>query len=560
MSKVREALRIDFSKRRSLEERWLEKRNELLRDKTAKSETPLCVQREDSSSIQKEDKQLASRELRMTFMLELCPSQLICGQSTVDAEERAMNASMALGLANSSTSTPLFDLGPRILLASFPDSHETNECDPETNNEMGCRFSTPMAYIMGTKRDIHLWKLRDVTSLAIMVAKKGQEHRSKADILAYRSLLQEIVDAPSPYGWLIRDSMNVLLSGLAAVAAYFGSWKDVVICLIIGLAVLGVQKLKDYPPCRAVLAPLETIIVSAVIGLMTAGAYRFAPNEEYFHVCNIPIVYLSPLLVYLPGSELIYGAYETLMGHMVVGGARLVATFVKCMVLALGLTIGWQFTGYNLMQDENIEGGIPASFVPTKECKPFAEDWNVGPWYVVFAGWNLVFLIPTLVGLQVHPRDFLSHATITYVSLLVFGALNFAGQQATGSIGLSVSLVNIIGMFVAANFGCMYEYLTGMPAVTSIIPVLLTLAPGSPVVLNILALMQVEAGVPDAKLPSVDAVTYLWLLGVSYALGLYMALALWKPLLVPKEVAPELQELVHSYRRRNAIFDAKVTH
>ena len=104
MSKLREALRIDFSKRRSLEERWLEKRNELLRDKTAKSETPLGVQREDSSSIQKEDKQLASRELRMTFILELCTSQLICGQSTVDPEERAMNASMALGLANSSTS------------------------------------------------------------------------------------------------------------------------------------------------------------------------------------------------------------------------------------------------------------------------------------------------------------------------------------------------------------------------------------------------------------------------------------------------------------------------
>jgi hypothetical protein len=55
------------------------------------------------------------------------------------------------------------------------------------------------------------------------------------------------------------------------------------------------------------------------------------------------------------------------------------------------------------------------------------------------------------------------------------GALNF--QESLDV--LSPFLVNIIGLFFATNLSCFKECITGAPAVSSIVPVLLVLAPGS---------------------------------------------------------------------------------
>lgn len=214
------------------------------------------------------------------------------------------------------------------------------------------------------------------------------------------------------------------------------------------------------------------------------------------------------------------------------------------MVMASGLTIGWQITGYNFKtwydeQDQfssDANSTIPSvassSYVPTEKCAPFADDWNVGPWYVVFCGWNLVILIPVLGGLQVRPRDMPSHYSIAYVALIIFAVLSFQD----GWKGLPNFMVNIIGLFAATNFACLEEYITGAPAVTSIIPVLFVLAPGPVVVLELLSLMQVSNGVDTISGNSIDIASYMWLLGVTYSLGMYIALAIWKPILVIREV------------------------
>ena len=58
---------------------------------------------------------------------------------------------------------------------------------------------------------------------------------------------------------------------------------------------------------------------------------------------------------------------QVLMGHFIVGSTRLVGALIRCMVMACSLTIGWQFTGYNLMKDQisdDIPAGVHASFVP----------------------------------------------------------------------------------------------------------------------------------------------------------------------------------------------------
>lgn len=136
---------------------------------------------------------------------------------------------------------------------------------------------------------------------------------------------------------------------------------------------------------------------------------------------------------------------------------------------------------------------------------------------------------------------------ITYLSLLVFGALNFA-RPPTG-LGVNEFLINIIGLFVATNLACFREFLTGKVATPSIIPVLLVLAPGSVVVLSVLLLMQVSGNVANVSMTT-DATSYLWLLGVSYSLGMFIAMSYWKPLLLRRGVSSKILDRVQDNRNK----------
>jgi hypothetical protein len=387
----------------------------------------------------------------------------------------------------------------------------------------------------------------------IHIAKEGKKAYTKLDVTAATALMEEIIEEPLPYGWLLQDIMFLALCTIAAIEAFFGSYFDMAMALIIAVVVLGVRKLCSRFPMT--LGPLELILVTAISGLMTAALYRIFGG--FTEVCNIPIVFLSPLLVYLPGNELIYGAYEVLNGSLVVGGARLVCCFVKCMVMASGLTIGWSITGYNLMQDLVHGTGVEASFVPGQKCPPFTQPHNIGPWWMVFGLWNLAMLIPVLVGLVVHPRDLPAQYIITYLSLVVFGALKFA-NQGDGGLGLNEFLCNIIGLFVASNLACFREYFTGKVATPSIIPVLLILAPGSVVVLRILLLMQASAGVPNVSTYDTETISYLWLLGVTYSLGMYIAQSYWRPIILRKQVSSKILSWVENVRKTNILKDKMI--
>ena len=63
-----------------------------------------------------------------------------------------------------------------------------------------------------------------------------------------------------------------------------------------------------------------------------------------------------------------------------------------------------------------------------------------------------------LGGLQAKARDFFWIYTTAYVSLLAFGALNFAIPS---NSSLSEFIVNLLGMFFATNLVCLREYIQG---------------------------------------------------------------------------------------------------
>ena len=51
---------------------------------------------------------------------------------------------------------------------------------------------------------------------------------------------------------------------------------------------------------------------------------------------------MGPLLIHLPGSDLVWGSLEVAQGSVVHGASRLVKGMVRAMLLALFVALGWQ--------------------------------------------------------------------------------------------------------------------------------------------------------------------------------------------------------------------------
>lgn len=434
MVDLREALRVDFSSKAPIKHRLSQRSNyekpesALPSDETDAPILPGCsVARSEIMSMYPDDPVMGEK---VAFVIKICLAQLECGQATVDAEEYALRVALGLGL-----DSPRLDLGPRGMTA---------------------KFGGGPTHILETKRNIILCKLQDVTDLAILVAAKYGK-----DVVAASSVLDEIMEEPLPYGWLVADFMFWLLSTLAAICAFFGSYYDMACVAIISLAVLMVRYIISAYP--RTLQALEVMLVSIVIGFFSAIGWRYVLHPRLNEsICNVSVLFLSPLLVYLPGSELLYGTYEIKMGNIIVGASRLVAAVVRCIFMGLGLTIGWQFVGYNAIEvDAEVNGNTSSfSLVPSARCAPFTGA-GVQPWWLVFAVYNIIMLFPVLAGLNVHPRGFFGPYAVAYPSLLVFGALNFAFEHSLPSY-----IVNAIGLFIATNLACLREFMTGNPAVS----------------------------------------------------------------------------------------------
>jgi hypothetical protein len=197
MFDLREALRIDFSRPTPIKER-LSQRSEYGKPECdRKAKTPILpgssVTLLEIHTMYPDDPVKAEK---VTFVIKLCLAQLSCGQATIDAEDHAMRVALALEL-----DSPRLDLGP---------------------SRMTAKFGEGPVHFLETRRDIILCKLQDVTDLAILVAGKYTN-----DAIAANSILDEIMEAPLPYGWLVADFLFWALCTLATICAFFGSYYDV---------------------------------------------------------------------------------------------------------------------------------------------------------------------------------------------------------------------------------------------------------------------------------------------------------------------------------------------
>lgn len=190
MVELNGAFHVDLARRTATKHRLQTMTEEISSRKENETKEHVCI--DDCGVDGKHD---ATMTNKIDFVLKLCQAQLAFGQCTVDAEERTTNAAIALGLPS-----PTLDIGPRC---------------------MNFAFEGIKSGILGRSHDIVLCKLQDIDELTNLVATEGQNFTDD-DVKAAEALLEEIINEPLPYGWLIQDFFFVSLAALAAVGAFFG--------------------------------------------------------------------------------------------------------------------------------------------------------------------------------------------------------------------------------------------------------------------------------------------------------------------------------------------------
>lgn len=428
----------------------------------------------------------------VTCVLKLCVAMMSFGSSAPDAEELLLQVCRAIQLP-----VVHLEIGLRSIHACFA----------------GVVHTIPFA------RGIDADKLPSTLSLADLMANR------LASVQAASDLLDEICEHRPPYSPAIQHLSFCALSILASLAAFMGSYRDTAaVSTIIPFVVLAQVLCRRF----AHWSDLEAFVVALTVGLLTPLSSKLMETP----LCEVPAIYLSPLLVYLPGSQLIYGAYEIQFGSLVNGVSQLGSCVVRCMFLAMALLIGWQFFGHGFYKGQT-SSSAAASLVPVDMSCSFPYSWEV-----VFLFWNIPLLLFAFVGLKMPLCKMPIPGFIAYVSLFLYILL----LRQPGLRGfLPARIVDAIALFTASNLAYIYEYFTKSPAILAILPVLLILAPRSHVVLSILSEVQRSARLQVLVQPVLD----LLLQGVAYAVGMTLAMRLWRPLLRRK--AKRLARAMHVY-------------
>ena len=208
--------------------------------------------------------------------------------------------------------------------------------DPHFNlgaRSMQIAFGGGPVHVLSSKMDLLFDKLLDVCALAEHMVREGGIDAAQALLV-----LDEIIERPLPYSWLVQLLNLECVCFWAALAAFMGSLQDMA-----GAALITPFSLDTLHSCKHTgLANLELVLCSLVVGIVTPPSWKHVVEVP---LCHVPVLWACALLPYLPGCELIYGAYEVKYGSVINGAAQMMAALVRCMLMGLGLTIGWWVFG-----------------------------------------------------------------------------------------------------------------------------------------------------------------------------------------------------------------------
>ena len=203
----------------------------------------------------------------VVLVLRLSLGLLASGHCTVDAETMVLRVAQALGIPS-----PRISIGHRLLTA---------------------QFSGNSAHILTCERDFVFSILADLQSFSEMII-CGEI----TDVQVALQICDILLDRRLPYGWIIYDLCFWLIAPWAAIAAYYGSYYD-----MLGAAVISPFTIVTYRLChRFNLTHLEVILVPLVVGIVTPLVWRYISNGGQ-DICHVLPQIFGCLLIWLPGAE-----------------------------------------------------------------------------------------------------------------------------------------------------------------------------------------------------------------------------------------------------------------
>ena len=203
----------------------------------------------------------------VVLILRLSLGLLASGHCTVDAETTVLRVAEALGIPS-----PRISIGHRLLTAQFGSSS---------------------THILTCERDFVFSTLADLQSFSEMII-CGEI----IDVKVALGVCDILLDRRLPYGWIIYDLCFWLIAPWAAIAAYYGSYYD-----MLGAAVISPFTIVTYRLChRFNITHLEVILVPLVVGIVTPLVWRYISNGGQ-DICHVLPQIFGCLLIWLPGAE-----------------------------------------------------------------------------------------------------------------------------------------------------------------------------------------------------------------------------------------------------------------
>ena len=337
---------------------------------------------------------------KVVFVLRLALGLLATGHCTIDVETTALKVAAALHLP-----APRVSIGHRLFQASFGNTGNTYSGKSSRPSPAPAPAPT---HLLTCKRDFVFSTLKELQLLADAVVAGEIPPR---DIAIALHTLNKILAAPLPYGWMIYDLVFVGIGPWATIAAYYGSYYDMV-----GACLLSPITVVSYRLCEYLqISHLEEIVVPFNIGLVTPLVWRYTNGGQ--DLCHITPMYMGALLIHLPGAEIVWGVLEILQGSVVHGASRLVKGLISAICLAVFVTLGFQVFGRNLAQNWLIKRGTvfhhttigaKASLPDSEWCPNTREPYypEYFTWYFIIGVYNIPLNILCLMNVYIPIRDF----------------------------------------------------------------------------------------------------------------------------------------------------------
>ncbi|KAL9180543.1 hypothetical protein ACHAXT_010996 [Thalassiosira profunda] len=356
----------------------------------------------------------------------------------------------------------------------------------------------------------------------------------------YLEVLDELekVDVATPYGWLAQAVGVYCVCVFAPLCVYGGGYSNLAVAAIISVPITAeVVVCKRYFPKS--FGTWEVPIVSFTTGLLSPILWQAMAARTDVDQCSANAT-IGVLLIWFPGSTLVYGAHEVFLGSYINGSARLIKGIISALVICIFYTIGWQYWGQDwwiswfdlayvedlgLMVDpsqgdEFLRTGPVASLPPSRDC----PDGSTLPWYMGSVVFAIPFNLATLVLFNVRARDVIGAFLVSQATFAVQGAL---GQCREDTCALPKYVQVMVVAFAGGIFAEINQALTRFSKYGSMLAIIFVLAPGAGAVRAALgAYRRAEGDFQGNEDTLWESVVFE---GVTYASGFFLAFSLLQP-------------------------------